>query len=142
MFSLTFAAALTLFHGPLAGPQSAFSILLMSYINTDILSIFIQSQLYIYGTSCNENTISKVFQQMFLFCSSNRCPKLVSDSYFCDLYSRNRNSHCEKKYNNTCATAISDTKINFNKITTPTKLNSDSRVTASVFNNDGNTRIV
>ena len=98
MFSFTFAAALTLrFHGALAGPQSAFSTLVSSYTITDFLSIFIQLLPRIRGISSNESTISELFRQLFLFCSYNRCPKLVSDSYFCDLYSRNRHSRCEQK---------------------------------------------
>ena len=47
-----------------------------------------------------------------------------------------------RKNNNTRTTTISNTEIDFNKIVTPTNLNSDGTVTASVIDNDGSTRIV
>ena len=47
-----------------------------------------------------------------------------------------------KKNNSTRTTTISNTEIDFGKIATPTNLNSDGTVTASVVDNDGSTRIV
>ena len=47
-----------------------------------------------------------------------------------------------KKTNITSTTTISNTDIDFNKIVTPTNLNSDGTVTASVVDNDGSTRIM
>ena len=47
-----------------------------------------------------------------------------------------------RKNNNTRTTTISNTEIDFDKIVTPTNLNSDGTVTASVVDNDGSTRIV
>ena len=47
-----------------------------------------------------------------------------------------------RKHNHTRTTTISNTDIDFNKIVTPTNLNSDGTVTASVVDNDGSTRIV
>lgn len=47
-----------------------------------------------------------------------------------------------KKNNSTRTTTISNPEIDFAKIATPTNLNSDSTVTASVVDNDGSTRIV
>ena len=47
-----------------------------------------------------------------------------------------------KKNNSTRTTTISNPEIDFAKIATPTNLNSDGTVTASVVDNDGSTRIV
>lgn len=47
-----------------------------------------------------------------------------------------------KNNNSTRTTTISNTEINFGDIATPTNLNSDGTVTASVVGNDGSTRIV
>ena len=47
-----------------------------------------------------------------------------------------------EKNNSTRTTTISNTEIDFAKIATPTNLNSDSTVTASVVDNDGSIRIV
>ena len=47
-----------------------------------------------------------------------------------------------KKNNGTRTTTISNPEIDFAKIATPTNLNSDGTVTASVVDNDGSTRIV
>lgn len=96
MLFFTFAAALTLyFHGAVAGPQSALSPLLFSYSNTDIVSISFKFWHCICATSSNASTTSKLFQQLFLLWPSSQRPSLVSDSYYCDLYSRDRNSRCE-----------------------------------------------
>ena len=47
-----------------------------------------------------------------------------------------------KKNNSTRTSTISNPEIDFGKIATPTNLNSDGTVTASVVDNDGSTRIV
>lgn len=47
-----------------------------------------------------------------------------------------------KKNNNTRTTTISNTEIDFEKIQTPTSVNGQGTVTASVIDNDGSTRIV
>lgn len=47
-----------------------------------------------------------------------------------------------KRNNSTRTTTISNTEIDFGKIATPTNLNSDGTVTASVVDDDGSTRIV
>lgn len=47
-----------------------------------------------------------------------------------------------KKTNTTRTTTISNTEVDFSNITTPTNLNSDGTVTASVIDNDGSTRVV
>ena len=47
-----------------------------------------------------------------------------------------------RKTNSTRTTTISNTEIDFGKIATPTNLNSDGTVTASVVDNDGSTRVV
>ncbi|KAM0795238.1 hypothetical protein BDR22DRAFT_871926 [Usnea florida] len=47
-----------------------------------------------------------------------------------------------KKTNTTRTTTISNTDVDFSNITTPTNLNSDGTVTASVIDNDGSTRVV
>ena len=47
-----------------------------------------------------------------------------------------------KKNNSTRTTTISNPEIDFARIATPTNLNSDGTVTASVVDNDGSTRIV
>lgn len=47
-----------------------------------------------------------------------------------------------KRNNSTRTTTISNTEIDFGKIATPTNLNSDGTVTASVVDNDGSTRVM
>ena len=47
-----------------------------------------------------------------------------------------------KKTNTTRTTTISNTEVDFSNITTPTNLNSDGTVTASVIDSDGSTRVV
>ncbi|KAF6229691.1 hypothetical protein HO173_011337 [Letharia columbiana] len=47
-----------------------------------------------------------------------------------------------KRNNSTRTTTISNTEIDFGKIATPTNLNSDGTVTASVVDNDGSTRVI
>lgn len=47
-----------------------------------------------------------------------------------------------KRNNSTRTTTISNTEIDFAKIPTPTNLNSDGTVTASVVDDDGSTRVV
>ena len=47
-----------------------------------------------------------------------------------------------RKNNNTRTTTVSNTEIDFDKIVTPTNLNSDGTVTASVIDKDGSTRTV
>ena len=47
-----------------------------------------------------------------------------------------------KRNNITRTTTISNTEIDFGQIETPTSINSQGTVTASVIDNDGSTRIV
>ena len=47
-----------------------------------------------------------------------------------------------RKTNSTRTTTISNTEIDFGKIATPTNINSDGTVTASVVDYDGSTRVV
>lgn len=47
-----------------------------------------------------------------------------------------------RKTNGTSTTTVSNTDVDFDKIVTPTNLNSDGTVTASVIDKDGSTRIV
>lgn len=47
-----------------------------------------------------------------------------------------------RKNNITRTTTVSNTDIDFDKIVTPTNLNSDGTATASIVDNDGSTRIV
>lgn len=144
LFCVIFSASLVGFHGALAAQKSAFSTFPLNHPILTSLA-FSPNSTTAYPSRSAETTAPPTGN------CSNSCSYSQFDlsyitwsqmSITATYIAKTVLLVVNKNNNITRTTTISNPEIDFDKIATPTNLNSDGTVTASVVDNDGSTRIV